>query len=125
MKNNMLIAGSAFLLLVLGMVLGFCINRQMMKKRIQEVVKVRHAEGTTVHFYEFIAIPEHQRPQLDPVLRPYIVSLENINWEFTRRRRPVLDSLQRDMQRHLRQEQLDRLERWVIFMKELAPMKED
>lgn len=124
MNSNLKIGLVALAILVTGFVAGFMTNRTMMKKRMAEVVAMRHAEGVTNHFFYSVHVPERKRPEFEPMVHRHAVTLEALNWEFTRRRNPIFDSLQREMLDYLEAQQQEELEQWVRLMKKMSPMEE-
>ncbi len=95
--------------LLIGFALGFLVNGQLTKGRIQKFVKQGTHEGFKMRFFDIIDPDEAQRVAIEPILEEYAVKTNETVESFRDEMKSFHDEMIKKLEPYLKEDQIERL----------------
>lgn len=95
--------------LIIGFVIGFLVNGQLTKNRIQSFVKQGTHDGFKMRFFDIIDPDEAQRVAIEPILEEYAEKTNEIVESFREEMKSIHDEMIGKLEPYLNEDQIERL----------------
>jgi hypothetical protein len=95
--------------LIIGFIIGFLVNGQLTKGRIQRFVKQGTADGFKMRFFDIIQPDEKQKVTIEPILDEYAKKTDEMVGSFRVEMKAIHQEMIKKLEPFLNEDQIKRL----------------
>ena len=119
MTNQAKTIFSIIALVTIGFLAGYHTHRYTVRTHLNKIAKERISPGLQERMIHALELDEAQKEKVTPILENYGKQLIQLRREEVAKRKPLLDSLQVELSKSLRPDQMERLDRMMHRMKRM------